>query len=301
VVLVVAFSRLIARRQRRALREVEERYQQLLALSPDAVLVFGDGVVRFANPAAARLLGAERPQSLTGQPIARFWPDEHGATQAPTRTRLVTLEGEPVDVEAAASPCRFHDRPATVVLARDVRAQLRHERELRALAQLDELTGLFNRRGFQLHAETMRREHAEAERPLALVLADLDGLKAINDTHGHPAGDAAIRAVADALRAALGDDALVARWGGDEFAAIVALPVGSGGAAGTTGAMQALDARLQQAIARVPATAGRTRVEARASVGVAALVPGGTTAETLGLADERLYARKRERRGVLVG
>jgi diguanylate cyclase (GGDEF)-like protein len=299
--LVVALSRLIARRQRRALREVEDRYQQLLALSPEAVLVFGEGTVRFANPAAARLLGAEQPESLTGQPIARFWPDEHGATAAPTRTRLVTLEGEPVDVEAAASPCRFHDRPATVVLARDVRAQLRHERELRALAQLDELTGLFNRRGFQLHAETMRREHAEAERPLALVLADLDGLKAINDTFGHPAGDAAIRAVADALRGALGDDALVARWGGDEFAAIVALPVGSGGGAGVTSAMQALDARLQQAVARVPATAGKTRVEARASVGVAMLATGVVTAETLGVADEKLYARKRERRGLLAG
>lgn len=301
VLLGVALSRLAARHQRRALREVEERYQQLLALSPEAVLVFGDGVVRFANPAAARLLGAERPESLTGQPIARFWPDEHGATEAPTRTRLVTVSGEPVDVEAAASPCRFHDRPATVVLARDVRAQLRHERELRALAQLDELTGLFNRRGFQLHAETMRREHAEAERPLALVLADLDGLKAINDTYGHPAGDAAIRAVADAMRTTLGDDALVARWGGDEFAAIVALPVGSGGGAGATAATQALDVRLQQALARVPATAGKTRVEARASVGVTMLAPGTVTAETLELADEKLYVRKRERRGLLVG
>lgn len=283
----------VQRRQRRALREVEDRYQQLLALSPEAVLVFGGDAIRFANPAAARLLGMAGPEELVGQPIARFWPEARKADdkslEAPARTRLVAADGEAIDVEAAASPCRYHDKPATVVLARDVRAQLRHERELRALAQLDELTGAFNRRGFALHAETMRREHAQAGRPLALVLADLDALKGINDTHGHAAGDAAILIVAGALRTALGDDALLARWGGDEFAAIVTLP-----AAGDD-AVRSLGDRLQGSLSRlgVPGTS----LTVSASVGIAPLPPGGAqaTVETLALADERLYERKRAR------
>lgn len=324
--LLAAGARLVARRHRRALAEAEDRYQQLLALSPDAVLVHADGAILFANPAAARLLGVAGPEALVAQPIERFWPakDEpvtpvsvpvvtgqsprwvkdaarelaarDAAEGGAVRTRLLTVDGVAVDVEATASPCRFHDRAATMVLARDVRVQLRHERELRALAQLDELTGVFNRRGFQLHADTMRREHAAEGRPIALAVADLDGLKLLNDSRGHAAGDAAIRAVAARLRDALGDGALVARWGGDEFVALVVMP------SDDAGAMSSLSERLQAALDRVAVTAGGASFTTAASVGVAPLPPGGasSTADALAEADARLYARKRARREPLV-
>ena len=103
----------------------------------------------------------------------------------------------------------------------------------RLLAGRDELTGVSNRRSFN---EALKREVARAQRSgrnLSLLMLDLDGLKAINDMHGHPAGDGAIQAVANACVAAVRDTDQVARLGGDEFAVI--LPEADGDEAASIG------------------------------------------------------------------
>ena len=93
--------------------------------------------------------------------------------------------------------------------------------ELRALAQEDPLTGLPNRRAFMRDFESELERTRRHGRPLALVLCDVDDLKHINDTHGHPGGDRALCAVGRNLRDALraGDTAF--RIGGDEFAVLM--------------------------------------------------------------------------------
>jgi len=88
---------------------------------------------------------------------------------------------------------------------------------LRALARTDPLTGLLNRRAL---ANRLQQEMARAERygtALSLLLLDLDGLKEVNDRAGHPAGDAALQALARALRERCRSADVSARWGGDEF------------------------------------------------------------------------------------
>lgn len=89
---------------------------------------------------------------------------------------------------------------------------------LAALSETDALTGLHNARGLweRLHAEVARSQRYH--HPLALLLVDLDGLKRINDRHGHRAGDLALRQVATAVHSALRATDVGARWGGDEFA-----------------------------------------------------------------------------------
>jgi diguanylate cyclase (GGDEF)-like protein len=93
--------------------------------------------------------------------------------------------------------------------------------QLRRLATHDELTGLLNRRRFDsLLAEEAERAR-RFERPLSLVLVDLDHFKKINDEHGHPAGDGVLRALAGVLRAGARSIDRVARIGGEEFALLL--------------------------------------------------------------------------------
>jgi len=105
------------------------------------------------------------------------------------------------------------------------------ERRLLArAASLDSLTGLVNRRGAAAAiAESSRRPAGEN---VALLLLDLDGFKEVNDTCGHLAGDAVLRRVAAALRAAARSDDIVARWGGDEFVVVALLDATAAAALG---------------------------------------------------------------------
>jgi len=86
------------------------------------------------------------------------------------------------------------------------------------LSTHDSLTGLYNRAFYDSKLSTLA---AEQRTECSIVIADLNGLKTANDTHGHAAGDALIRRASEALRAAAGTDDVVARIGGDEFAILM--------------------------------------------------------------------------------
>ncbi len=277
--------------QVRGLRETEARYRQLLALSPDAVIVHAEGKVRFANLAAANLLGCASEEALSGRTLHDFVPAEfREVLDAPpsvasdakarrVRGQLRSSTGRLVDVELTASPCFYLDRPAIVVLARDITQQIRYERDLHALALVDELTGLANRRGFAFFAEVEVARARREQRSPVVVFADIDLLKQINDSHGHAAGDVAIRLVAQAFKSILRESDIVARWGGDEFVALI----GEGGEA----AAAHVAARLAGAIAalRPPGVTYAVRV----SVGVTSLDPTLPLADAIERADAELY------------
>ena len=91
------------------------------------------------------------------------------------------------------------------------------QEQLRHLSLRDELTGLFNRRGFMSQTERMLDLAARKRTPCALIYGDLDGFKSINDTFGHAAGDAALIDIGTILSSAVRTTDLVARLGGDEF------------------------------------------------------------------------------------
>jgi diguanylate cyclase (GGDEF)-like protein len=89
-------------------------------------------------------------------------------------------------------------------------------------AETDPLTGVFNRRGFDDLVQTLiMRTDATADQPIAVLIVDMDRLKEINDSLGHSAGDDALRQVSQALTESVRDTDLVARFGGDEFAALL--------------------------------------------------------------------------------
>ncbi|HTV11716.1 MAG TPA: GGDEF domain-containing protein [Acidimicrobiales bacterium] len=148
-------------------------------------------------------------------------------------------------------------------------------------ASHDSLTGLLNRRSYELLLEQATSRARRYGWPFALVLLDLDDFKVVNDRYGHAAGDAALRAVGEELRAALRSGDVAARLGGDEFALLV---VGVENAASLSPILGRLKRALERAVPQT--TVGF-------SVGVACFPSDTEEPDALmGMADERLYAAK---------
>jgi diguanylate cyclase (GGDEF)-like protein len=159
---------------------------------------------------------------------------------------------------------------------------------LRDLSLVDELTGLYNRRGFQTLVAGHLKQASRSSRRYVLVCGDLDGLKPINDTWGHKAGDDAIRAAAQILRQAFRSSDVLARMGGDEFA-VLALE--------TCDDFDAMIAdRLEAGFAALNGASARP-YSVEMSIGMHAFMaqPNTSVEEMLSLADGALYEEKRLR------
>ncbi|MEU0561012.1 GGDEF domain-containing protein [Dactylosporangium sp. NPDC006015] len=171
----------------------------------------------------------------------------------------------------------LHENNRLLTQNRALTEQLRHQ------AWHDELTGLANRASFSRHVDEAIERFTATGDDTALLLIDLDGFKAVNDTFGHVVGDQLLCDVAGRLTREAGDDAVVCRLGGDEFVVLT----------GQTGGRAAgLASRLVQAVA-VHAVIGGNPVRVGASIGIAAVsdAPGGA-ADLLRRADTAMYAVK---------
>ena len=174
-------------------------------------------------------------------------------------------------------------------LRRDLLAAERKIVELEARADIDPLLDILNRRGFE---RELARSLAYVRRygtAAALVMIDLDGFKAINDRHGHAAGDALLRAVAAALRAHVRASDVVARLGGDEFGVLL-WNIDEGRAAAKV-------LELENIIARARADHGEATLSVGASAGAVALNAEASAEAIIDAADKAMYARKNGRRG----
>ena len=163
--------------------------------------------------------------------------------------------------------------------------------ELLRRLSTDPLTGLLNRRAF---LERFHQEHERSGRypqALSVLLLDVDGLKAINDRGGHAAGDAALRAIGDAVRGGLRATDIGCRFGGDEFAVM---------APGADPTASRIVAERIRSLAEVMSLPGGLR--ATVSLGVASVGPGEgwTSSEILERADRALYEAKRTGRNRVV-
>jgi diguanylate cyclase (GGDEF)-like protein len=169
---------------------------------------------------------------------------------------------------------------------RDHRARLKDAgEEAKALAHVDPLTGMLNRRAFD-EALALAVERARFDNtPVSLLLCDVNHFKEINDGFGHTAGDAVLRAIAEALADAVRRPDIAFRWAGDEFAVILRDSDSVGG--------RRMAARLREAVVRccrrpdgLPVTIG---------TGVAELIAGMSCDEVLVAADEALCSHKTQR------
>jgi diguanylate cyclase (GGDEF)-like protein len=199
------------------------------------------------------------------------------AAVAGAEGELVALDP---DARAAAEPLLAAALAAArrALAARD-HAAAEHD-ELRALARVDDLTGALTRRAFFAELDDALHRVRRGEDAVTLVMCDLDGLKRINDAHGHLAGDAALRAFVDVVAGNLRAYDVVGRVGGDEFGLLL-----RGAEADATAAILC---RLTTTI-----RSGLGIADVSASFGTARCPDDGTTRdELLAVADARLYEAK---------
>jgi diguanylate cyclase (GGDEF)-like protein len=206
----------------------------------------------------------------------------------PAASRSARPEGKP-EAPAQASRSDAMRLAAEVErLERELAAARVQLADLETRADIDPLTDILNRRGFE---RELKRSLAHAKRygsSAALLYLDLDGFKIVNDRHGHAAGDAVLKAVAAVLARHVRSSDVVARLGGDEFAVLL-------------WHLSEADAHskarvLEAAIDRTTATHSGTMLSVGGSVGAALLLPLDQPADVLERADRAMYARKAARK-----
>ena len=158
--------------------------------------------------------------------------------------------------------------------------------QIRQLATHDDLTGLLNRRAMLDRMQLEQHRSLRSGSPLLIAQLDIDHFKAVNDTHGHAAGDLVLQSFADTVRRNVRDTDVLARWGGEEF---VLLLCDTPAADAVT-----LMERLRQVVQamQVPVPEGGEPITVTVSIGLARHTPAHPLAGTLERADRALYAAK---------
>ena len=178
----------------------------------------------------------------------------------------------------------------TTMFSADIRYGLQHAK---LLAETDDLTGLYNTRGFAIAANRLFGQATRYGRPASVLMVDSDNLKHVNDSHGHDAGNRLLRQVANAVQAELRATDVPARYGGDEF--IILLPETP-----PKGAMDVAE-RIRGAIASRPLALDGQQIGASVSIGIACYPEDGRTLDALAArADRALYQAKQEGRNRVV-
>jgi len=220
-----------------ALRASEYTFRRLFEGSSDAILILENHRVINCNPAAIELLGYVSKESIVGKNTWELSP-ENQPDGIPSIDKALNLtmdvqrmgkykfewwhkkeNGIEFPVEIMMTSILLNGKQVLHALLRDVSEQKRLEKKLEYLSYNDVLTGLYNRRFFE---EELRRLNVQRNLPLTLVMADVNGLKLINDSFGHAMGDELLKKVGEVIIKGCRSDDIVARLGGDEF--IILLP-----------------------------------------------------------------------------
>ena len=221
-----------------------------------------------------------------------------GPVSGPVRSEAASAVSGPAPVRRASDTASIMGVPEAELTPNVQRAlltlmgevdQLRKETDalrakVRDLADRDVLLPVLNRRAFLREVSKALSLAERHDAPSALVYFDLNGFKTINDTHGHAAGDEALKVVADTLSSHLRDTDAVGRLGGDEFGVVLVLTPAE--------AAERKAEELAEAIAKAPIHFGGLTLNLKAAWGVQALERGITPETAMAEADAAMYARK---------
>ncbi|MET0388537.1 MAG: CHASE3 domain-containing protein [Polyangiales bacterium] len=280
--------------------ESERRWRALSEASFEGVAIARQGKLLDVNATLASWLGRSTEALVGSDALAVFVPqDRDYVARASARdesfyeARMLRADGGTFPVEVRARSEVFDGGPVRVAVIRDVAEKKQREADLRAQAELlralslrDELTKLYNRRGFLELALQQLRIAARGKQTACVFFADLNGMKSINDGLGHEIGDRAISATARILGGVFRESDVVARLGGDEFAMFAA-------DCDVAGA-EALRLRLQAAVEEHnEQTSERFRLSISVGFGVYDPEHPKTLEALMEEADSKMYIQKR--------
>ncbi|MBE0622845.1 MAG: GGDEF domain-containing protein [Burkholderiales bacterium] len=174
----------------------------------------------------------------------------------------------------------------TTMFSADIRSGLNRAR---LLSETDDLTGLYNMRGFSIVAARLFDQAIRYNRPVSLLMIDADNLKSVNDRHGHEAGNRLLRLMATCIQTELRHTDVLARYGGDEFVAL--LPEAS-----ATRALEVAQ-RIIKAVDTTPLEFEGKRIDSSVSIGLACYPDDGRSIDAIqGRADRAMYRAKEQGR-----
>jgi diguanylate cyclase (GGDEF)-like protein len=269
--------------ERRRLRDATMRFGEALSATHDSdelLRVFVETAVESTDAVGGVFVDEQGEIVRKGDPDAGARRLELSVTAGEEMFGTLVLSGEEFTQEQTETVNWLASHAAIAL------GNARSHRAVQRQALVDGLTGLANRRPCE---DALKKEVARANRlgdSLALIVADLDDFKAVNDEHGHPTGDNVLREFAEALKASVREIDLASRWGGEEF--VVVLP-------GTdeAGGVQVAE-RVRREFARRPVLApSGEQIVSTASFGVVDFAGRGDTNEFLAAADAALYRAKR--------
>lgn len=249
---ILATARDITERKRE-----EELLRSIFDRTPIGMYIVSSGKFQMVNPQFERLSGYSRQELIGREALSLVFPEDRetvrreavrmlkGGEARPYEFRLVTKQGDTRWVEETVTSWEHDGRRVTLGSIMDVTEKKRFAQKLEYVSLHDQLTGLHNRVYFE---EQLKRLSRSEEFPVSIIVADVNGLKLVNDTLGHHKGDNLLTACARILRQTLRRSDIVARVGGDEF---VALLPRTDEAAGTA-ILQRLRAAIEQHNCRRP-------------------------------------------------
>ncbi|HOF23229.1 MAG TPA: diguanylate cyclase [Thermotogota bacterium] len=220
----------------RALLESEETFRALFEESSDPVVIVQGPVFVDCNHSAVAFLGEEQKEAVIGKTIWDFSPaiqpnDRPSIEAGDEVLKLAVAEGKavfdweftrkdgaPLYVEVMLTPITLRGESMYHCLWRDISQRRANEQRLEYLSYHDHLTGIYNRRFFM---EELKRLDVRRNLPITLIMADVNGLKLVNDSFGHSTGDRLLQKISTLLKKACRADDILARIGGDEFAALL--------------------------------------------------------------------------------
>ncbi len=214
-----------------ALRESEERYRALIEKSNDGIVLIKGDRFLFVNQKMVEIFGYDRPEEITGQSMTMLiYPEDREwvlninrrrqkGESAPDKYefRGQRKNGVCFNIEASATKTIYQGEMVSLAYLRDITDRKQSEEAFKALSLKDDLTGLYNRRGFFALAEQGLKNAQRMRAEMLLIFGDLDNLKGINDTFGHKEGDQALADTSQILKETFRESDIIARIGGDEF------------------------------------------------------------------------------------